>query len=107
MRNESLVKTLNDCIAHCNWCADACLDEDNVQMMAECIRLDRICAETCKAATMAVVSNSSTNTTDLIRACQTMCEKCADECSKHENDHCRACAEACRKCAQACSEFAA
>ena len=75
--------------------------------MAECIRLDRICAETCKAASMAVVSNVQTDVTSLIKACQTMCEKCADECASHENDHCKACAEACRKCADACREYAA
>lgn len=107
MRNESLVKTLNNCIAHCNWCADACLDEDNVKKMAECIRLDRICAETCKAAAQAVVSNAKTDVSALIKACQTICEKCGEECAKHETDHCKACAEACKKCADACREYAA
>lgn len=31
-------------------CADACRGEQDVKMMAECIRLDRDCAEICRAA---------------------------------------------------------
>ena len=53
MKNETLIKTLYDCASTCDWCADACLDEDNIKMMVECIRLDRICAATCKATALA------------------------------------------------------
>ena len=49
MRNEKLISALGNCINHCNYCADACLDEDNVKMMVDCIRTDRVCAEVCSS----------------------------------------------------------
>lgn len=107
MRNENLIKTLYDCAATCDWCADACLEEDNIKMMVECIRLDRICAATCKATALALTSNSQAGVAELIKACQAICEKCGDECAKHETDHCKKCAEACRRCAEACKQFSA
>ena len=41
---RSLLDALARCVAACEYCADACLDEDNVQMMVPCIRLDRDCS---------------------------------------------------------------
>jgi hypothetical protein len=35
------------CAEACEHCADACLNEPDVAAMAECIRLDRDCAESC------------------------------------------------------------
>lgn len=101
-----MIKTLYDCAAHCNHCADACLDEDDVKKMVDCIRLDRICAATC-IATAKALSVKSNDYGSLVKACQEICEKCAAECAKHEADHCKKCAEACRKCAEACSNYAA
>jgi hypothetical protein len=49
MRNEELVKGMSNCVNHCNWCADACLNEENLKDMVECIRLDRACAAVCRA----------------------------------------------------------
>ncbi|HET7361113.1 MAG TPA: four-helix bundle copper-binding protein [Salinimicrobium sp.] len=104
MKNEGLIKTLNDCAAHCNYCADACLDEKDVKMMVECIRLDRICAATCTATAAALAVNSD-EARELVEACGKICEKCVDECAKHDAQHCRDCAEACKKCAEACASF--
>lgn len=36
---SSVIQTLNDCITACNHCYDACLKEEHVNMMVECIRL--------------------------------------------------------------------
>ncbi len=105
MKNEDLIKTLQDCISKCNNCADACLDETNVQMMLECIRLDRVCAAVCQATAIALSTNSSAEFKGLVKACQEICGKCADECAKHEAEHCKGCAEACRKCAEACAAY--
>ena len=107
MRNEQLIRTLYDCVAKCNYCADACLDEDNIKMMVECIRLDRICASVCESTALALSTNSKSDVKSLVQACQDACKKCGDECAKHETQHCKDCAEACRKCEEACRNYAA
>lgn len=38
---QSVIQTLHKCMTACNHCFDACLKEDHVNMMVECIRLDR------------------------------------------------------------------
>jgi hypothetical protein len=106
MRNEKLIHALGNCINHCNYCADACLDEENVKMMKDCIRLDRVCAETC-AALNQVLSTKYKDVQGLIDYCIEVCDACAAECEKHEHQHCKDCAEACRKCADACRQYAA
>jgi hypothetical protein len=106
MRNEQLIQTLYDCAKHCFNCADACLDEDDVKKMVECIRLDKICGATCTATAEALAVRNN-NSAQLVKACAEICEKCADECASHEADHCKACAEACRKCAEACRSYSA
>lgn len=35
---SSVFQILNDCMTACNHCYDACLKEDHVYMMVECIR---------------------------------------------------------------------
>ncbi|HET8839564.1 MAG TPA: four-helix bundle copper-binding protein [Flavobacteriaceae bacterium] len=104
MKNQNLIKTLYDCVAHCNYCADACLDEPDVKKMVECIRLDRKCAAVCAATALAFCANSE-QSQNLLQTCAEICEECAQECSKHEAQHCQDCAEACRKCATACKGF--
>lgn len=106
MRNEKLLHALGNCINHCNHCADACLDEDNVKMMTDCIRLDRVCAEVCAAANQVLVTNYR-DVQGLIDYCIKVCEECANECEKHEHQHCKDCAKACRECAEACRNYAA
>ena len=106
MRNQELIKTLYECVAHCNHCADACLDEEDVKKMVPCIRLDKICAATCTATAEALAVDSQ-DVSGLVKYCQEICEKCSAECARHKADHCQKCAEACKKCAQACSSYAA
>ena len=108
MRNSELIKEFYNCAAACNYCADACLDEDNVKMMVPCIRLDKICAATCIATAQALAINiDKEQVRRLVKYCKEICQKCADECSKHETQHCQKCAEACKKCVQACEKFLA
>lgn len=106
MRNEKLISSLGNCINHCNYCADACLDEDNLKMMVDCIRIDHVCAEAC-AALAQILATDYKNVQGLVDYCQQVCGECATECEKHDSQHCKDCAEACRKCEQACKEFAA
>lgn len=106
MRNEALIHALGNCINHCNYCADACLDEENVKEMTTCIRTDRVCAEVCSALNQ-VLATGYSDVNDLVKYCMKVCSACADECGKHDANHCQNCADACRKCADACKTFLA
>lgn len=106
MKNQKLIHALGNCINHCNYCADACLDEEDVKMMVDCIRLDRVCAEVCSSLNQILVTGYS-DVDDLVRYCQKICNACADECSKHTTQHCKDCAEACRACAEECAKYLA
>ena len=106
MRNDKLIDALFDCVAKCNYCADACLDEQDIKMMVKCIRLDRICAETCAAtAKILTVDASKKDVKALVDFCEEICRKCGEECAKHETQHCKDCAEACKRCVEACASF--
>ncbi len=104
MRNEKLISALGNCINHCNYCADACLDEDNVKMMVKCIRTDKVCAEVCSSLSQVLATNY-TDINGLVEYCKSVCEACAKECEGHNHKHCQECADACRKCAKACEEY--
>ena len=94
------------CLAACEHCAAACLAEEDVQMMAGCIRLDRDCSDAC-AFTARLLMRGSDLHPQACRTCAEACERCAAECGKHDHDHCRACAAACRECAELCRKMAA
>ena len=100
------------CAQTCTACADACLAEDMVAELCDCIRTDLDCADIC-ATTAAVLSRrTGSNMTVLkaqLEACRTACATCAEECESHAemHEHCRICAEACRRCEQACADLLA
>lgn len=72
MRNEKLIHALGNCINHCNYCADACLDEENVKMMVTCIRTDRACAEVCSTLNQ-LLATGFKEVDDLVRYCAKIC----------------------------------
>ncbi|MDF2448360.1 MAG: ferredoxin [Bacteroidota bacterium] len=100
-QNTILLETLAECSAECQRCLTACLNEPDVNMMAECIKLDMDCAQFC-SVTAAFVARRSDHAIHLLNECAEICMKCAEECGKHEVSHCQKCAEVCRKCADAC-----
>jgi len=106
MKNEAFVKVIDACVRHCNHCADACLDEPDIQKMVDCIRLDRVCAQVCNSLS-AILMTTHTDIDGLVQYCIQICEECAAECEKHEMKHCQDCAKACRECAQHCREYLA
>jgi hypothetical protein len=103
--HEEFLQKLARCAAECEMCMDACLDEEDVKSMVQCIRLDRDCAKICYL-TAGFVASHSPHTAHIISECEELCRKCGDECSRHDNDHCRRCAQACYECAEACKSFA-
>lgn len=98
-----------DCAQTCASCADACIGEQNVQTLIQCIRLNLDCADIC-AATGFIATRRSGSNEALIRStletCAMACKICGDECEMHsqEHEHCRICAESCRRCEEACRE---
>jgi hypothetical protein len=107
--NKELVSTLYDCVAACDHCAAACLNEEDVAMLVKCIKLDMDCADICRM-TASCLSRGSELGESLLRECAETCTACAEECeihAQHGMEHCRICAEACRRCAEACMQTAA
>jgi hypothetical protein len=103
-------QSASDCAAHCEACADACLEEGDPKL-TRCIHVDLDCADIC-AATAKVVGRAGAFGApwlELVEVCAEACKSCAEECEEHAetHDHCRACAEACRRCEQACRELLA
>jgi hypothetical protein len=106
----AVIESASDCAAHCEACADACLEEGDPKL-TRCIRVDLDCADIC-AATAKVVGRAGASGApwlELVEVCAEACKSCAEECEEHAemHDHCRACAEACRRCEQACRELLA
>src|SRR5687768_6228574 len=94
------------CASICNHCAVSCTQEDDVKMMAACIRLDMECAAICIAAAQ-LMSLGSNRAKDVCIICADICERCGNECRQHHAEHCQRCAEACRVCAEECRRMAA
>jgi len=106
MNNQQLIETLYKCVVACNHCAASCLKEEDVKMMADCIRLDLDCAEICQV-TANLLSRGSEHGSHLLKECGEICGLCATEGEKHSGkmEHCKECAEACRACETACMSF--
>jgi len=104
-QNQDLIDALIKCAQACEQCFDACLSEQDIQMLAECVRLDKDCAAIC-SFTASLLNTGSAYAGELVDICSDVCAGCARECEKHDHDHCRVCAEACRKCEEACENFA-
>jgi len=98
---RELKEKLAKCIIACNYCFNACLGEEDLHMMVQCIKLDKACGEICSTA-LSLVSSQSVFADDYLELCAKVCEQCAEECGKHQNEHCQDCAKACRECAEAC-----
>jgi hypothetical protein len=103
---QTCIEACNDCAAECEHCASACLQEDDVGMMARCIALDRDCARICFVASGFMASGSDF-AIDICRACAEVCRACGEECRKHRAQHCQRCADACERCAEECEKMAA
>ncbi|MFN8467894.1 MAG: four-helix bundle copper-binding protein [Caldilineaceae bacterium] len=105
-----LVQSLNECAATCTICADACLAEQMVSDLVQCIRLNQDCADIC-AATARILMRSDSNPQHsmlrhMVEACAAACQACGQECTRHAqmHEHCRICAESCRHCEEACRQ---
>ena len=83
----------------------ACLDESNIEMMTNRIKLDMDCATIC-TATATLLARNSKHSKPLLNECIEICIACAEACEKHADMHlhCKVCAEACRAYAEECKK---
>ena len=103
---KSCIDACYTCAAVCDHCATACLQEQDVKMMARCIALDMDCAQICRMAA-AYMARGSEFAKAICQLCADVCQTCGDECAKHQMAHCQECAEACHRCAEECRRMAA
>ena len=108
--NKALLAAIDECHAcaqTCASCADACVAEQMVAELRQCIRLNLDCADVC-AVTASLANRRTGSNEEVIRkvldACITACRLCGEECHHHatKHEHCRICADACRRCEAAC-----
>lgn len=112
--NDALVRCVSECFScamFCMSCAGACLAEETVEDLRQCIRLNLDCATLCKATGELALRRAGGNERSimhLLDACEDICRRCGDECTRHASmhDHCRLCAESCENCAEACADAA-
>lgn len=97
----SLPEMLLKCAEQCEYCATSCLQEDNVEEMSRCIRLDLECSSIC-STTAHLLNLGSDHADAACQLCADICNACAEECEKHHHEHCRECAVMCRECAEQC-----
>ena len=100
---NQLQQHLINCAIACESCETACLNEDNITLLARCIELTRDCADICMLGSR-LVQRESEIEEDYMKLITAMCTMCAEECRKHNNEHCKACAEMCEACAEACQQ---
>ena len=97
------------CAQTCTSCADACLAEESVVQLRQCIRYNLDCADVC-AATATLGNRRTGSDEEVIRqmldVCITACGLCGRECRRHaeQHAHCAVCADACRHCEVACQD---
>ncbi len=98
-------KQYESCLAACQACATACLNEDDVKAMAPCIKLCRDCADIGSLCAQ-LMARDSAHAAHLYELCAKICDVCGAECAKHTMAHCQQCAEDCKKCAEECRKMA-
>jgi|SRR5581483_8347792 hypothetical protein len=108
---ESITATWS-CAESCVACADACLGEDQVEMLRRCIRLCLDCAEVCEVTARLLTRQTETDNSLIeaqLQACIVACQVCGVECERHSSDmaHCEICSIACHRCEKACQDLSA
>ncbi|MEX5303654.1 four-helix bundle copper-binding protein [Kocuria sabuli] len=110
---------LEACIEAAQIClvaADACVEEDTVAELRECLRAEQDCAAVCTATAQVLARLGFPEPTDgravlvpLLEACRAAARAGREACSRRAEayEHCALAAEACQRCEQACAELLA
>ena len=103
-KTSHLLESLARCAAECWSCANACLGEEHVQHMTDCIRTDLDCADIC-TLTARLVARGSPYAEDMLQRCAAICKACEETCRAHADEHCQHCANVCQQCFEACTKY--
>lgn len=103
-----------DCAQACRACADACLGEERLDELRNCIHMNLDCADVCFATGDLAIRRVGQTGLDgrlmelMFETCAEVCRRCGDECMRHAKylKHCRRCAQVCRCCEQTCRNAA-
>ncbi len=100
----------------CRIGADACVEEDAVADLRDCLRAEQDCAAICSATAQVLARLGFPESGDgravlvpLLESCRAAARACRDACRRHDEryEHCALAAEACERCEQACSALLA
>ncbi len=102
---QQCIDACQACAIECLHCTNACLQEDDVKMLARCIKLNQDCAGICRLA-VDYMSGGSEFAEEVCRLCADICNECGKECQKHSQmEHCQVCADACYHCYEECRKM--
>lgn len=106
--NKDLIKIANECAQHGDECIDHCiaLFKTGDTSLANCADTVNEMIVMCRAlAKMATYQSEDLKA--VAKICINVCQRCVDECSKHEDKHpnCKACADSCRACIKECKKI--
>ena len=102
---KSCIAACSESAVECKHCANECLNEQDIKMLARCIRLDHDCAAICFLA-MEAMAGGSEFAKQICKLCAEICNACAEECEKYSQmEHCKKWAEVCRKFSVECSNM--
>src|SRR5690625_6432888 len=90
-REKKLIAALRECESAAMTCATQCLREEEVSMLADCIRTDLSCADFCNF-TARLLLREEPRAVDLDKICMEVCRECAGECEEPEHDQGKKCA---------------
>lgn len=92
------IEICNEAAEVCEWCADECLGDEEMETCA------RLCRDVADIASLHArfIARGSNYSTQLAEACAGVCEECAEECARHDAGHCQLCAEVLEECAEHC-----
>jgi hypothetical protein len=92
---QQTIEACLECATACNHCAVSCLQEENVQNLAKCIRLNLECAVMCRA-TAEKLSLGNAFAEEVSQLCADVAKACAAECEQLSSlPQCKECAAAC------------
>ena len=80
LANKELLQQLIECALTCEECQAACLNEENITLLARCIELDRDCADICLQASR-LVQRDSEIANEYLAVCEQICRMCAEVCN--------------------------
>jgi Cys-rich four helix bundle protein (predicted Tat secretion target) len=106
--NKALIKIANECAQHGDECIDHCIElfKTGDTSLANCADTVNEMIVMCRAlAKMATYQSEDLKA--VARVSINVCQRCVDECSKHEDKHpnCKACADSCRECIKECKKI--